>query len=454
MIQTPLSKEEFATALKHGRGRVFRHAQLFGLSDVVDIVLDACLTNPVYDRQCESRRAPWLFSLIHGAPEYEWLSSRIIAALDDASENHDFEHVCDLAGLIGRAGNVLAADALRKRVLGQSFAPGEDEYGCHALVVVDGIDAVVELARRYGALLIDSPDTWQPSLTYFTDGLDILPEAEIRLQQLAEEDPAIQAFWEREKSSLYRRTIADGPSKDVRQQEVRNRFRSENSMESILADASSGVGEIPSRYMLFGRYATDPELANVMRHLAAETNEETCLRLLWVFRKTPLPELHSRVFELAESKNDKLRRAAIVALAHTRDSRVGDLGRARLLSPEFSGNESALLDIFIKNYQSGDEQLIMSALSRISPDEERAHDFGFSILDICEENGSTGFRELLNWNYNANPCTICRYKVLGLLIDAGDASSEIIAECLHDADEDTRERSKEYLAKYSSVESG
>ena len=94
-MQRKLSKEEFFTALKRGHGRAFLHAKNFGLAGVADLVLEACLKNPVYDRQCESSRAAWLYSLFAGTKEYPRLASAILSALQEETAEGDMEHLCE-----------------------------------------------------------------------------------------------------------------------------------------------------------------------------------------------------------------------------------------------------------------------------------------------------------------------------------------------------------------------
>ena len=95
-MQRKLSKEEFFTALKRGHGRAFLHVQNFGLAGVADLVLEACLKNPVYDRQCESSRAAWLYSLFAGTKEYPRLASVILSALQEETAEGDMEHLCEM----------------------------------------------------------------------------------------------------------------------------------------------------------------------------------------------------------------------------------------------------------------------------------------------------------------------------------------------------------------------
>jgi len=338
---------------------------------------------------------------------------------------------------MAKGGDEAAGVALRDRVLGHEFGEGEI-VGYHALVVLDGVPAVIELSRRFGKLLIADPEEMVPSLGELTDGLDILTQAEIKLRELAETDAAIRAYLDKEHSEATRYQNSPKLTKEQRQEQTRERNRKEYPLEKMLGDASAGVGEFPARYMRFGKYARSEDLREVMQRLVAETDEKILTRLLWVFRRAELPDLHPRIWALAESENDGIREAAIEALAQSRDPRVGDCGRAKLRLPDFSENDSEVLDLFIRNYRPGDEVLIMSAINRLSPNDDNAHDLGYSILKIYEENDSPVLSELLTWVYETTPCTICRRDAVECMANSGCISPETAAECLHDAEEDTQ----------------
>lgn len=59
-----LNEGEFATALEKGFGRVYQYIKQNGDELIRDQLLNACLINQTYDRQCEESRAEWLMSLI------------------------------------------------------------------------------------------------------------------------------------------------------------------------------------------------------------------------------------------------------------------------------------------------------------------------------------------------------------------------------------------------------
>ncbi len=446
VIPTRLSQNEFYAALKRGHGRALLHVNQYGLDEFADVVLKACLKEPSYDRQCEHSRAPWLFSMFAHAEEYAWFASEIGSALDSETEQFDLSHLYELLAQMAKNGDASAGAALRLKVLSQTFSLSKYPHGCNEFASLDGVDAVVELARRYGAKPIEKPEvTWQilDDLTY---GLDILPQVETKLQELALTDDAIERFWNNEK--FHRARLAQSPklSDAERAESIRKRTRRELPIEKILSNASAHAGQYPGNYMRFGKHATKAELLTIFQQLLIETDEKIYLRLLWVFRKAQLPELHPRIWEFANSKDNEVRAAAQAALAQWRNPKVGEFARQKLRAMDFSESDTELLELFILNYKPKDEELIVSALMRLPAGDEPAHDFGMSILAIGKNNYSPALSAMFEWVYETTPCTVCRERAVEWLIETKTIKPEIAHECLYDANEDIQNLAKQLLA--------
>lgn len=223
-----------------------------------DLVLESCLKNPAYDRQCEGSRAAWLFRMFQDSEDYDRFSAAILSelsSLPSEADSYDLEHLCELAALMAKAGDEAAATALRSRVLAQPLNWPHSLYGCQPLVALDGVPAVVALARRFGQLLIEEPDERPPSVEYLTEDLGIFDAAVLELQRLAETDGDIKRYLDNEEDYAARERESQQKSPDERRREVWERVRKELTLDGILNDAARGVGEYPGRYMRFGKYA-------------------------------------------------------------------------------------------------------------------------------------------------------------------------------------------------------
>ena len=258
MPELKLTRLEFSAALKRGQGRALQYVRQHGLSKMGDLVLESCLKNPAYDRQCEGSRAAWLFRMFQDSEDYDRFSAAILSelsSLPSEADSYDLEHLCELAALMAKAGDEAAATALRSRVLAQPLNWPHSLYGCQPLVALDGVPAVVALARRFGQLLIEEPDERPPSVEYLTEDLGIFDAAVLELQRLAETGGDIKRYLDNEEDYAARERESQQKSPDERRREVWERVRKELTLDGILNDAARGVGEYPGRYMRFGKYA-------------------------------------------------------------------------------------------------------------------------------------------------------------------------------------------------------
>jgi hypothetical protein len=157
-----------------------------------------------------------------------------------------------------------------------------------------------------------------------------------------------------------------------------------------------------------------------------------------------MPRLDPRLWTFAASTNEQLQAAAIAALAQLRNHAIGEFARQKLRNDVFTETHSDVLDLFILNYQAEDGELIISALRTVNPASEFTHSIGFSILNICDENDAPQLFEALNWICEINPCTLCRQRAVEHMIKLGKIESEILEECLHDANEEIQKIVREW----------
>lgn len=430
-----LSREEFTSALQRGQGRTFLYAREYGLHDVADLLFEACLHDQAYDRQCEDSRAKWLLDMFQGTPEHKRFTSSILTALATETDTYDLLQLCELAALMATRGDEEAHSALLSRVMQQSAGTDDNWVGASELVKVEGVDAVVRLARNYGTLLLIDPDEEPPPLAQLYDD-DVPIEARNTLEELSSADPKIRAYWEY--------NLRDEAHTPYSKEKHRERIRREYPLQKILEDAAAEVGEYPGYYLSFGRAATQEELETVFNRLIAEPNEQVCLRLLWVFRRVELPSIHPRLWEFVKSSNEQLRNAAFTALAQINDSSVGEFARQKLKSGESIEENSELLDLFVHNYQPGDGNIIWPATQKVKLESENIHWIGLSILNICDANEAPDLFEALKWVYENGPCSICRKSAVEHMIKLKLIEPEVIEECLFDADEDLQKVAREF----------
>jgi hypothetical protein len=74
-----LTMEQFADAVSKGLGRAMIHVRRYGLDDIADILLDACVHNKTYDAQCEDQRTDWLYAMFNNSPQYNGFRDAILS---------------------------------------------------------------------------------------------------------------------------------------------------------------------------------------------------------------------------------------------------------------------------------------------------------------------------------------------------------------------------------------
>lgn len=437
---TRLSSEEFARALRQGRGAAPMHVKAHGLAGAENILLAACIEEQAYDAQCEGHRAEWLYAMFKAAPQYEFFQRQLIAALRNPPEDCSLEQLCELVALMAGDGDAAAGDALRTFYWSQDSSEVVDASGAHALVRLDGLPALVAIARQNGALLQINPDAFIDSLEGLVDGEDALTVAVAELARHAQDDVAIAAYLRHEQGAIdeslsFRQ--ASPEERLARRQKQDAEHLEKFSLDHVLAAAAQhdrGRG----KFFRFGRLCGTEALKTVMQRLEDEPDIKCCLCLLWVFHDVAPPYLPVRLWQLAEHADPEVRDAALIALAQASDPAIGEFGRRWLARGSLDAKDAAVIELFARNYQAGDAARILAALEPLQTGEWEAHTIGFSIRYVGERNNSAETAGLLLWLYRTNPCTICRGHAVELLIESNCLPPEIAGECAFDAREAVR----------------
>lgn len=427
----PLSPAAFAAALRKGQGRARLHVQYYGLDDVVELVLAACVHNQVYDQQCEDSRAPWLFAMFHATPHYARFRAALCEALATETNNWHLHQICGLFRAMIAAGDDGLRPHLHAFVLKIAQANGDAPWlGVEEWVALEGLAGVVELARLYGQQLLANPKAWvYDQLLHAADQDFTTP-----LTALAETDPVLRAYLA---YVAERQPATPKTDFEALQQQRREQVRQKYSVQRILAAARAQQGDFPGFYGAFGRYALPTELEEIYAALLAATTTEERLRLLWVFRRVPLPHLHEDFFAWACGAEAELARAALTALAQVHDPRVYALGKEKVAQPLLGPNAEAL-DLFLHNYDAAVAPLITQALINLTPSPDEAHALGYDILALAEQHTDPALAAALCWMYEHTPCGHCRYQSVVRLDALGQLPAALSAECGFDAEESIR----------------
>ena len=443
-----LTLEAFELAIRKGQGRALYHALNSGIEETSDILLQACIKNQVYDPQCETSRANWLFQMFHQTSYLSSFSALIIEALTKAEDFWDIQQLCELVAILANQGSEPAKQALNSVVMKHI---GEQDTGSAEWVNLEGAEGLIELARIYGQRYLSnlnfSPNYYL--LRDFEDDprLDAFTQA---LVHSAKQDNSIQAYVEFLKQQNAFPPFEKEAKKDPTEILViqRERMRQKLSVRTILEDARAKRLTIPGRYAMFGKIAaTAHDLERIFRELINEPDDEVCLRLLWVFSLAPMPRLHPRLWKWVDSSNDDLRRAALRALSHVQDESIHQFIQAKLKAGWILGADTSVVGLLKHNFDPNDGALLLQALESVSPSWYELHHLGSDILAIAEQQNHPSLGKVLEWVYEETPCSNCRASAVRGLQKLEMLNEKLLLECLFDADEELRGLAQQQLVE-------
>ncbi|WP_028455926.1 hypothetical protein [Chitinilyticum litopenaei] len=429
------------TWLRRGHGRARRCLQQHGTAGLETQIVDACLRDTRHDRQCEASRAPWLAELLAEHPELiSAVRPQLLAQLANwpAAEPDDDDvapapvQCVELAGELARAGDAVLADRLRAAAMACTL--DWDWLTLHEeWVKLDGLPALIETVRRAGARLIahpeDQAEAW-PFLDSLQEDAGLDETAGSALRQAAKHDAALAAWLAFCKSQ-------DTPAADTAgdAEDYKTRFLRKWPVERIIAQARQHAENYPSFYARFGRHASADGLRQVLQALLDSDDDEACLRLLWVFRRTPLPELPEKLLGWLDKEHQEIRAATRVALGQLQHPEVARQALSRL---QATPQDYTLLPLFARNAAQLDSALLQLVLAALPiDDDDVAHDIASDLLELDADTHNAGVDHSasLHWIYEHSPCSICRGTAVERLHERQQLSHEQQAECRLDADD-------------------
>jgi len=445
---TRLDRDAFASAIRKGLGRAWLFVNQYGLDDVPDLVLDACLYNQVYDPQCEEDREDWLYSMFSETSYYHQFRDLILTDLGIVKSRHSASQLSTLVKLMAKNGDEKAYKHLKIFVIKMANGSNKDDrYGVHDWIEIEGVMGMLDLARIYGQRLLDfSYD--RPLSTL----IDIKPEFGEILLQHKDSEPTLKVYWDYLKKNGKTKpysTLTTSEKDNIWKK--REKVFTKYGIERIIGNALNGKGKYPGYFARFGVHATKKELASIYDILINETEDKVRVRLLWVFRRAQLPALNDVFFEWATGESDDLVSATIAALARVSDKRIHELAKNKVVSGKLLGPNKESLKLFRENYEGPDALMISEALSKITPDPADAHSLGYSILNLVKEYKDVNLTDALIWVYENTPCTNCRHNIIEQLEVLNQLPDEILFECQFDASNSIREFAKARMENRSNL---
>jgi hypothetical protein len=407
-------------ALGKGLGRAVLWARAGRLTRR-DVLLQACLEDQRFDRQIEEARGPWLWEIMEAVGAVDEFREPILAATQAISEDAAVQ-LCQFCVHYARRGDERFRRRLRE-IVGEQPVPDYSCLGEEELIDLEPEAGLLLIARRRGSELLARQWAWE----------DQTP-IDCAIEKIGFE--AVAALLDREA-----RTSADvARFRDRWQRDADERnadlSRPGQSQTMSLADAirEAQTSQYGGRLRGWGRKASEGDLQAIFDRLLAGGPWAVIANYLSVFSGRALPEFDQRLLGLLDHEDAEVRRRAFTAVAqntHTQIRRFAlDHAAERINEPNF-------LELLVRNFRPGDEELLMRHLSLPADDNER-HWLLRNLREVLRENPEASCRELALVAYAATPCGECRTYVADLLVERRAAPAWLVEECRHDAVPETR----------------
>ncbi len=411
-------------ALHKGLGRAWLWAERGCLDH--DVLLDACLRDLRYDRQCEGCRGEWLWGLVTSAGLIDKFESPLLQSLRSLSPGNDqaANQLCELAFHYAKLGRQEFRDVLYSIVATTSL-PDNRSIGEKHLLALDGENAFQLMAFIRGRYLETHAADWD-DVHVVMEAMKLCGEERIHQIMATFSDPDRLRF----AAMYYQEMKAEEEQKD--------RPRLVNSKVKSVADVMAAARDEPRGYWLinWGRSASDDDLSQIWEVIRTTSEPAVLDNLLRVFRRRALPQFDEWLIELCKHTDADVMKGAYTALAQNSDSRVRKFAIEEITGPDRNIHAVPLLQ---RNFQAGDEQLLCDFVE-VPDDAEERHSLLMDIRNILQENMDSRVEELAQVIYFHTPCAICRGHAIELLEEDGTLPGWMAEEAMHDSYDSYRKR--------------
>lgn len=420
-----MTRTQFARALYQGLGRPLVYAHAHATDPFADLIVQACLYNPLYDRLTGVDRAPYLGELIAATGAEASFRARILAALADPDDDMDAALLFDLALPFAQGGDAAARHAMRARF--RDNLRNGDTTGADQLIALDGDAGLRVVVTQIGAAIRRA--------VAFTDGglparlLDDLAVAFADDPSVLN-DPRVAAF----------RTAARGSMADqaataaaqARRRQLRETLAALTYAEvrqAAEAKELSVMGVID-----WGTRAPASELRRAADELRTTSDPARQQWLLSIFSARDFPDGHVPLLPFLDRPEPRLAHRAAQALARFRHPALR--ARALTLLAQPATLEHGLI-LLVGNHASGDYALL-TALAQAQTDDDALHAIGWWAHALFTRAPAPEAADLLLTLYERGPCAQCRQDVVADVIALDALPAHLAEECRFDANQTVR----------------
>lgn len=407
-------------ALQKGLGRAVLWAQSGHLAD--EPLLDACLHDKRFDRQCEDERGEWLWGILGSGGAVQRLRRPILEAVRQVTTERDAYQLCDLASHYAKTGDSEFKTSLYEFVERKPIADCP-WIGEETLLELGGEEAFRFIARIRGKLLETRPWDWDIE-ALIGRAVEKFGEQQVRnlLNDLA--DPGTSRFAAAWRAELSQATKASRQSHAERMRAI--------TLDGIM-EAIKGNDRC---FWLrgWGMHADEAAIGVVLGHLRAAQEPSLIAKLLRALWNRAMPEFDPWLIELCRHADPDVRRSAFNALKCNSHPLVRAFAIAECENGVRNGQ---VVSLFISNYEQGDEHRIAEAIE-LPDDSNEFHWLLMDVVKVLEKNEEADCSHLGVAAYALTPCENCRGDAARLLYNRHAAPRWLIEECRYDSNEGSR----------------
>ena len=335
--------EQQKDALQKGLGRAFQWAQQGLVTE--EILLEACLLDQRFDKQCEGNRGDFLWDIISVSGMEKRFRDPIFNAFCVETDNENTWQLCELAYYFAEAGD----DGFRQqlyKIVGQRQTSDAPNLGEDQLLRLDGADALRFLTRLRGHNLANHDWDWDDSSVIRT-AIELLGEQCVQAVLTESSDADVRRFASGWQANV--KSANDPESQQTYQQKMEQTTVSDVLKAAHCEDRSLWLAS-------WGKCARDHELELVFEQIWTEQDARVITKLLRVFSGRPMPTFDSRLLELCHHSDADVRRCAFIAVGQNSQPSVREFALKELSQRIF---DRPVVKLLIKNFQRGDEQQLL-----------------------------------------------------------------------------------------------
>ena len=412
-------------AIEKGLGRALFWAKK-GLWTDKAILLNACLHDLRYDRQCEEARGPWLWQIMRAVGVTDEFRGAIFDSLFTVDNGYAGKQLCQFAVFYARNGDEKFRMRLQE-IVARKPDQHDPTFGEEELIDLDGEAGFLFAARVHGESLPSREWEEWDAVSLIETAITKLSEPTVvtLLDRESQHSQAIKRLRDCWRSSIERKA---NPPKQPHADRMR-----QVSLNTVI-HAAEAEKDQAGLFRGWGMYAAEADLRVVLDRLLNAQDPAALVNYLRVFSNRTMPEFNERFLRLLDHDDENIRARAFSALAKNTHPKIREFAldqlNERIMEPDF-------LELFIRNFVPGDEQTLLGAL-RIPEEVSQRHGFLMDLLKVLQHNADSKCHELATIVYGFTPCGPCRHDATKLLINRKVAPAWLIEECRHDAVEDTR----------------